>query len=186
MTPFIDLPVDGFTLYTSFTWPASITMERRWLQNERVNALRQSSMYVFRARVGRPQRNVQVSSVIGQVRASAGSWLWAVSPSATPRVRFWDSSNTSWTQGIPASGPLPFRSYRNGATNFQGSLAPYVLLDEPWFLPDGIINWEQHGYATGVGVIGAYTPVCFYMAEPRNEVRGEILAACADQKAVSF
>lgn len=171
MTPFVDLPVDGFTLLTSFTFAASMTMERRWLQNDRVNALRQSTMYNFRARVVRPNVNTAMSSYAGQVRATPGSWLWAVSATAGPTVRFWDTAGTSWTQGIPIGGPTAFQSYRNS------SVPVYILLDEPWFLADGIINWEEHLNPT---------PFAFFLDEPRAEIKGEILSACADKRAVEF
>lgn len=170
MTPFVDLPVDGFTLLTSFTFPASKTLERRWLQNDRVNALRQTTMYDFRGRVT-SSTALTNASFIGQVRAIPCSWVWAISNNGGPSFRFWDSSGVSWTQGIPIGGPSGFQTYRNN------SLPTYILLDEPWFLPDGVINWEQHFN---------FTPVCFMMAEPRAEIRGELLSACSSKKGVEF
>jgi hypothetical protein len=176
MTPFSDIPVDSFTLVPSFTFPASMTVQRRWLQNDRVNALRQTTMFNFRARVVRP--NVALFggstplSYMGQVRCTPGCWLFAVSANTGPSTRLWDSSGASWTQGIPIAGPLPFSTFRNN------SLSPYILMDEPWFLPDGIVNWEQHNQSNATFAL--------FVAEPRAEIKGEILAACADQRMVTF
>ncbi len=174
MVPFQDLPVDAFTLYPSFTFPASMTRERRFLNNDRFNALRQSLLYLFRARVANttfPESSGQ-QSFNGTIRAVPGSWLFAVSGTAGPNARWWDSSNRAWTQGIPINGPRVFSTLRNGNT---GGI--YIPLAEPWFLPDGVINWEIHNPSV------SFT---FYFAEPRAEIRGEVLSACMDKRLVEF
>jgi hypothetical protein len=171
MTPFLDIPVDAYTLYTSFTFPASMTFKRRWLENDRVNALRQTTLYNFRGRVVKPAVVTGQTSYTGQVRATPGSWLYGISPTAGPSVRWWDSSGSSWTQGIPIGGPTAFQTFRNNGTLI------HTMLDEPWFLPDGIINWEVHYSGANF---------CFLLLEPRAEIRGEILSACLDKKGVEF
>ena len=167
-TPFLDIPVDGFTLLTSFTYAAAIQPERRWLENDRVNALRQSSLYDFKGRVVPATGQL---SAMGQVRAVPASWLYAVSNSCGPGVAFWNSAGQRWTPGIPIGGPAGFQSFRNGMN--QGF---FIQLDEPWFLPDGILNYENHADAT----------LCFMLCEPRPEIKGELLSACLDRKAVEF
>ncbi len=173
MVPFQDLPVDAFTLYPSFVYPCSMTRERRFLNNDRFNAIRQSLNYLFKARVANttfPESSGQ-QSFNGTIRATPGSWLFAVSGNAGPGVRWWDSSNRSWTPGIPINGPAFFQTFRNANRGI------YIPLAEPWFLPDGVINWECHNPST------SFT---FYFAEPRAEIRGEMLSACMDKRLVEF
>jgi hypothetical protein len=172
MTPFLDIPLDGFLYVTSFTFPASMTPERRWLQNDRVNALRQSTLYNFKGRVAKPPVVANQLSYIGQVRATPGSWLYGVSNSAGPAVRFWDSAGNNFTQGIPIGGTAGFQTFRNGMT-----AGLFILMPEPWFLLDGIINYEVH--TSGANL-------CFFLCEPREEIRGELLSACMDTRAVEF
>lgn len=174
MVPFLDFPVDGFTLLTSFTYPAAIQQERRWLENDRVNALRQSTLYNFKGYVVKPIPVTGQVSYTGQVRALPGSWLYAISSTAGPGVRIWDNNGSSWTMGIPINAPLPFQTFRN-----LGALAPYINLDEPWFLADGVINYEVHNG-------NAPQPMCFFVCEARPEIKGELLSACLNRQAVEF
>ena len=174
MTPFIDLTVDGFTLLTSFTYPAAIQQERRWLENDRVNALRQSCLYNFKGYVVKPLPVTGQVSYTGQVRALPGSWLYGVSSTVGPGVRIWDNSGSSWTMGIPINAPQPFQTFRNGM-----NAGLFINLDEPWFLVDGVINYEVHNG-------NSPNAMCFLVCEARPEIKGELLSACLDRQAVEF
>lgn len=174
MTPFLDLTVDGFTLLTSFTYPAAIQQERRWLENDRFNALRQTTLYNFKGYVVKPLPVTGQVSYTGQVRALPGSWLYGVSNGIGPGVRIWDSNSSSWTMGIPINAPQGFQSFRN-----EMSAGLFINLDEPWFLVDGVINYEIHQG-------NAPNAMAFFVCEPRPEISGEVLSACLDRRAVEF
>lgn len=175
MQPFRDIPVDGFTLFTSFTFASAPSVIRRWLSNDRINALRQSTMYNCRGYVARIIATGGLTSYTGQVRALPGSWLYGVSNQTGPSTRFWSSEGLSWTNGIGIVAPLGFQSFRNSMQ------ASFIVLDEPWLLRDGIVNYETHVPP------GSAPPIlCFMVCEPRQEIKGEILSACLDKKAVEF
>jgi hypothetical protein len=113
-------------------------------------------------------------SYTGQARALPGSWIYGVSNNVGPGVRIWDNNGSSWTMGIPINAPQGIQTFRNGMTH-----GIFINLDEPWFLVDGVINYEVHG-------VNAPAALCFLVCEARPEIKGELLSACLDRQAVEF
>jgi hypothetical protein len=167
LKPFTETPLDGFQYLTNL-YPAAMNPQRRWLANNRVNALRQSTLYHFRAEVVNIIPVPNQVSYSGQVRVTPKSWLYGVGPQTTTASRFWTSDDAPLSQGITVNGPLQFSTLRNG------NQPEFVALLEPWFLKDGIINWETHN------VNGTTGPMVFYLCVPDPDVSGEVIDFCKE------
>lgn len=180
--PFNDIFIDGMTLFPQETFPARISTTRRWLESERVNALRQSTLYEFRGYVVNPFKTGAVpnATMTGTVRTLPNSWLFGIvyldpnQNTIPPVLRLWNTRGWQFILGLPGSTPTTWNSSAN-----QGS-PKFHAIDEPVLLPEGICQWET---TATVGDPVQFTLLC---AEPLEEVCGDILSFCKDSQAVMF
>lgn len=180
--PFVDLFIDGFTLFPQETFQARISPTRRWMESERVNALRQSTLYEFRGYVVNPFQtgSVPAGTMNGTVRVLPNTWLYGINyldPNgavSAPSLRLWNGKGWQFILGIPGTIPTSWNSSCNGGT------PKFHAIDEPVLLPDGVCQWEISGDVN--------EPLQFTLlvAEPLEEVCGEILSFCKDSQAVMF
>jgi hypothetical protein len=179
-TPYQDLHLDGFTILTEETWPARQSTMRRWLENDRVNALRQSTIHDFKAYVTNPLGSGflgPLSSATGTTRCQPNAWIYgAILPGAT---RVWGNDGWMLTVGIPVAAPFVEVTGNNVNLNL------FYPLEEPVLLVDGCINWEIHNTSNAT-LTAAKQELIFLTCEPRPEISGELISFCKDSQAVSF